>query len=54
MCGFFRVISVPIHDVPDPTTFMELLKRMLSEEATSTMLVWAQQVFSYRLWMSLR
>lgn len=34
MCGFFKVISVPIHDVPDPTAFMELLKRMLSEEAS--------------------
>lgn len=33
MCGFFKVISVPIHDVPDPMAFMELLKRMLSDEA---------------------
>lgn len=29
-----KVISVPIRDVPDPMAFMELLKRMLSDEAS--------------------
>lgn len=54
MCGFFKVISVPIRDVPDPMAFMELLKRMLSDEASMHNACLGPEVFSYRLRMSLR
>ncbi|KAI4567191.1 hypothetical protein MJT46_008404 [Ovis ammon polii x Ovis aries] len=50
----FQVISVPIHDVPDPMAFMELLKRMLSDEASTHNAFLGPEVFSYRLRMSLR
>ncbi|KAI4539497.1 hypothetical protein MG293_010889 [Ovis ammon polii] len=50
----FQVISVPIRDVPDPMAFMELLKRMLSDEASMHNACLGPEVFSYRLRMSLR